>query len=193
MFAPFKSNMEKYMYYFAGIIALLVVIGGLGTALYFTINYMLTTYGMCVIEEFTNRNCYEQQGRIYMEQYFAIDNNRIAFVNCGPVADCLTSPCNKNIYVNVSYECKLYSENLYALFYNPVGFGFIAALICILILAFIIGLIITIFYCVKSYNKKHKNETTDVAYPEVQETNTKLEVREVSEISNKFTDIDLST
>jgi uncharacterized protein YneF (UPF0154 family) len=80
---------------------------------FFAIRQIARGMSTCVIEEYTNRHCYEANAKIMLEQYFKIDGNRTGFVLCGPVLNCLTSPCSIGITVGDSYNCILFRDDVY--------------------------------------------------------------------------------
>ena len=69
----------------------------------------------CKITKILNRNCYDYNGAIWLEQYVQINENKLAFTICGKVLNCETSPCIVDIRLNNTYNCYLYRENLYNL------------------------------------------------------------------------------
>ena len=139
-------------------VVVLTAFFGSSIGLYFTICHIVKNFSTCIVEEYTNRGCYESHAQIIMEQYFKIDANRTGFYLCGPVLNCLTSPCSKNIIVGASYKCLLHSNNLYWLdSYNDdkARFIILSIFLCILSLA---SLIIFIFISVLIY--KHNISQT---------------------------------
>jgi len=70
---------------------------------------------ICTVAKMENRNCYENQGEIYMEQYVTIIGNNTAFIKCGKVIACDTSPCAKDVHIGGMYSCTIYRDNLYQL------------------------------------------------------------------------------
>ena len=95
----------------------------------------------CTIEAIGHRNCYEQKAQITLEQYITINGNRSAFIHCGPVLHCETSPCEIGVEIGKQYWCYLYNDNgLYKLDrFVEVNFTRILWLcICLVIFCFVV-------------------------------------------------------
>lgn len=106
-----------------GVLSVLILLcTGLSISLYFTVRHTVKQSSVCIIEEYTNKNCFESKGILYMDQYVKINNNRTGFIMCGPILNCLTSPCNDKTYIGDSYYCMIYSDDLYQINNYPVGY-----------------------------------------------------------------------
>lgn len=130
---------------------------GLSIGDYFAIDRIIKTAGSCIIEEYTNRNCYERNANLILEQYVKIDKNRTGFILCGPVLNCLTSPCNGAPKIGSSNKCMLYKKDLYWIDEYPTGlvFGAIVIFICIVVI-FGLLIILLIFLVIDSYIYKYQ-------------------------------------
>ena len=101
-------------------IALLILfIVVIGSAI-FLIKWSQETFTECVVDNFKDKKCYDYNKNQYMELHFTINNNRTAFINCGPVFECNRDLCNINITDGKTYNCKLYDDTgLYVLNESP--------------------------------------------------------------------------
>ena len=154
-----KSKSKIVLFSVLSVVDLLIFIG-LSTALYFTIVQTMDKSNHCLIEEYTYSNCFESNGRLYLEQYYNMTMNRTGFIRCGHVSDCLTNPCSINITTGTYYGCKLFSENLYLLssrFGNNVPFIYVSIILCCLLIVSIIVFILFI-------RRIHTYNTTQIYY-----------------------------
>lgn len=101
----------------------------------------------CTVKQLTYRNCYESLGKIYMEQYFVSDNNKTGFVLCGPVINCMTSPCYEDIVIDKNYWCIPYNN-----FYRIVHYGYFGLDIFGIIVIFGLLIISLIFIAIIIFN-----------------------------------------
>src|SRR5918996_1440780 len=65
----------------------------------------------CVPVEKLRINCYESDAKLYLEIYYKLRDNNTAFINCGPVRNCDTSPCKYDIIMGNNYYCQNYERN----------------------------------------------------------------------------------
>ncbi len=168
-----KHKRTKYILLLVCAVALLAAIGGLCTGIYFSVKGIHDS--TCKVIEFGHRNCFESKGHLFMDQYFAIDNNRTAFVSCGPVLDCQTSPCDRPIHVNNSYRCEPYSADLWRLGNWPLNYDFIIGMYAFGLLFTLFGLIWSIGMIIEiCMGNKNMSDDVDMYMDEKDET-TKLE------------------
>jgi len=102
----------------------------------------------CKITKILNRNCYDYNGAIWLEQYVQINENKLAFTICGKVLNCETSPCIVDIKLNNTYSCFLYKDTLYNLPYVQNNMRLIFTITTLLISIFLISFTLhLILYC----------------------------------------------
>lgn len=126
-----------------GILIFLSIGAGLITGNVFLIKSVMNQ--KCTITNITSRNCYENQGKLYLEQYLIIAEKEIGFILCGPVLNCHTSPCNFNIVIGQEYWCFEYANIYRIVEYAPGKTIFGIIVIFILIIIWIISLIIFLY------------------------------------------------
>jgi len=78
------------------------------------VQYIHDDFIDCKVTKILNRNCYEYNGMIYLEQYAQINENKIAFASCGKVLNCDT-PCIIDVQLNNTYVCYSYMNHQYIL------------------------------------------------------------------------------
>jgi len=93
---------------------------------------LYTTYIPCTITAVLDRKCYERYGHYYLDQFVQINGNGNAYIECGKVINCDTSPCNFEFSIGDSYFCSLTKDNIYLLPDDPLKL--IAKITCLLIL-----------------------------------------------------------
>ena len=101
----------------------------------------------CTVKQLTYRNCYESLGKIYMEQYFVSDDNKTGFVLCGPVINCITSPCYEDIVIDKNYWCVTYNN-----YYRIVRYGYFGLDIFGIVVIFGLLILSLIFIAIKFFN-----------------------------------------
>jgi hypothetical protein len=145
-------------YKLIGILSALILLStGLTIGFYFTVRHTVEQASVCIIEEYTNKNCFESQGQLYMDQYVKINNNRTGFIMCGPILNCLTSPCNIKTNIGDSYNCMLYSDNMYQINNYPAEYILLSVVLSVITtISYIMTIIYIInmryeFFIVKSY------------------------------------------
>lgn len=102
----------------------------------------------CIVTELTTkRYCYENSAKIWLEQYLIISDNKTAFVLCGPVINCQTSPCNFPIVIGEEYWCYKIGDitRLYGKLEGPGLEIFGIIIICILLIIWLIAIIFLSF------------------------------------------------
>lgn len=64
----------------------------------------------CTVESFDHSNCYERNGKLFLERYYRLNNStRMGLVLCGVVLDCDTSPCYNDVIIGHDYYCHWWS------------------------------------------------------------------------------------
>ncbi len=156
------------------------------------LSYRVNT-SKCTIEGIINRNCYESKGKLILEQYVIINDNMTAFIYCGPVINCLTSPCDIDVIIGNQYWCDLYNgNNLYRLgtfahinIMNVLGIVFL----CIMTLFFLITSFILYINCTNIIEFNNEQPETKESTINVNKSKTQIQL-EVN-TSDSSDDIDL--
>ena len=129
----------------------------------------------CIIESIGHRNCYEQKAQIILEQYITINGNKSAFIYCGPVLQCETSPCDIKVAIGLQYWCYSYNDNgLYQLteFSETNGLRLYWICICALILVIVIIASIIFFFKILP--------TTPISYDRIDDVDVPMKQNEIN-------------
>jgi hypothetical protein len=98
----------------------------------------------CMIESINFDKCYEEQGMFYINRYYNMNREKIAYVTCGPIMNC-HDQCNFNVYYNTSYMCGYSKNNIYKLTYDKINILFLIVF-AFIPTASVVMLIIIIIY-----------------------------------------------
>ena len=111
----------------------------------------------CSVESFDRNNCYERNGKMFLERYYRLnDSNSLGLVLCGVVLNCNTSPCYNDVIVGNEYYCHHWNDKFDTLTVNVLDDGFMCLLVIGCIITVIgIGMFVSVIIlsCCQYYSK----------------------------------------